>query len=210
EPLTDEEARRLLDEIAHEWPLDAPARRRITEAAEGNPLYLEQMAAMLAEGGPLEGIPPTIHALIAARPGRVPPDEPALVESAAVAGSKHFVRSALRRLLGEEDQAVVDASLLSLARKDLLSARPGREDAYLFRHVLIRDAAYAGIPKELRARLHERYAEWAANTRAGKAGDVDEIVGYHLEQAVRYPGPPRPPPPPGPDPPHPPPPPPRP
>jgi class 3 adenylate cyclase/predicted ATPase len=186
EPLTDEEARRLLDEIAHEWPLDAPARRRITEAAEGNPLYLEQMAAMLAEGGPLEGIPPTIHALIAARLGRLPPDERRVLESAAVAGSKHFVRSALRRLLGEEDQAVVDASLLSLARKDLLSARPGREDAYLFRHVLIRDAAYAGIPKELRARLHERYAEWAANTRAGKAGDVDEIVGYHLEQAVRY------------------------
>src|SRR5262249_14184496 len=99
---------------------------------------------------------------------------------------KHFVRSALRKLLVEQEQAAVDASLLSLARKDLLFARPGREDAYRFRHVLIRDAAYAGIPKELRARLHERYAEWAANTRAGKAGDVDEIVGYHLEQAVRY------------------------
>jgi predicted ATPase/class 3 adenylate cyclase len=186
EPLTDEEASRLLDEIAREWPLDAPARRRITEAAEGNPLYLEQMAAMLAEGGPLEGIPPTVHALIAARLGRLPPDERRVLESAAVAGSKHFVRSALRKLLGEDDQTVVDASLLSLARKDLLSARPGREDAYRFRHVLIRDAAYAGIPKERRAQLHERFAEWASNTAAGKAGDLDEIVGYHLEQAVRY------------------------
>ncbi len=186
DPLSDDEASKLLDEIALEWPLDAPARRRITEAAEGNPLYLEQMAAMLAEGGPLEGIPPTIHALIAARLGRLPPDERRVLETAAVSGSKHFVRSALRKLMSDDDQAVVDASLLSLARKDLLSARPGREDAYRFRHVLIRDAAYAGIPKELRARLHERYADWAANTRAGKAGDIDEIVGYHLEQAVRY------------------------
>jgi class 3 adenylate cyclase len=185
EPLTDEQSRKLLDEIAQEWPLDAAAREHITEAAEGNPLYLEQMAAMLAEGGPTHGIPPTIHALIAARLDRLPAEEREVLESAAVAG-KHFVRSALRKLLAEADEPRVDASLLSLARKDLLTARPGREDAYRFRHVLIRDAAYAGIPKEQRARLHERYADWAANTRAGKAGDVDEIVGYHLEQAVRY------------------------
>jgi len=185
EPLTDEQSRKLLDEIAQEWPLDAAAREHITEAAEGNPLYVEQMAAMLAEGGPTHAIPPTIHALIAARLDRLPPEERAVLESAAVAG-KHFVRSALRKLLGDTEESGVDASLLSLARKDLLTARPGREDAYRFRHVLIRDAAYAGIPKELRAQLHERYADWAANTRAGRAGDVDEIVGYHLEQAVRY------------------------
>jgi len=185
DPLTDEQSRRLLDEIAQEWPLDAAARKHITEAAEGNPLYLEQMAAMLAEGGPTHAIPPTIQALIAARLDRLPAEERAVLESAAVAG-KHFVRSALRKLLAETDQTTVDASLLSLARKDLLAARPGREDAYRFRHVLIRDAAYAGIPKELRARLHERFADWAANTGAGRAGDLDEIVGYHFEQAFRY------------------------
>jgi class 3 adenylate cyclase/tetratricopeptide (TPR) repeat protein len=185
EPLTDEQSRRLLDEIAQEWPLDSAARKHITEAAEGNPLYLEQMAAMLAEGGPTQGIPPTIHALIAARLDRLPAEEREVLESAAVAG-KHFVRSALRKLLAEADESSVDASLLSLARKDLLTARPGREDAYRFRHVLIRDAAYAGIPKEQRARLHERFADWAATTRGGRAGDLDEIVGYHLEQAVRY------------------------
>jgi class 3 adenylate cyclase/tetratricopeptide (TPR) repeat protein len=185
EPLTEEESHALLDEIAQEWPLDVAAREHIMEAAEGNPLYLEQMAAMLAEGGPTHAIPPTIHALLAARLDRLPSEERAVLESAAVAG-RHFVRSALRKLLGDTDESVVDTSLLSLARKDLLTARPGREDAYRFRHALIRDAAYAGIAKELRAQLHERYADWAANTRAGKAGDVDEIVGYHLEQAVRY------------------------
>ena len=51
-PLTDAEADVLLDEIGQEWPLDDAARAGIKEAAEGNPLYLEQMAAMLAEGGP--------------------------------------------------------------------------------------------------------------------------------------------------------------
>src|SRR5436309_2744503 len=184
-PLTDTELEQLLDEIAQEWPLDAAARARITEAAEGNPLYVEQMAAMLAEGGSVEAIPPTIHALLAARLDRLPPEEREVLERAAVAGTE-FVRSAVLQLLEEADRSEMDARLLRLARRDLLTPRPGREDAYRFRHALIRDAAYAGIPKELRAQLHERYAAWAANTRAGKAGDVDEIVGYHLEQAVRY------------------------
>jgi len=184
-PLTDTELEQLLDEIAQEWPLDAAARARITEAAEGNPLYVEQMAAKLAEGGSVEAIPPTIHALLAARLDRLPPEEREVLERAAVAG-KEFVRSAVLQLHDQTERSEMDARLLSLARKDLLSPRPGREDAYRFRHALIRDAAYAGIPKERRAQLHERFADWAARTNAGRAGDLDEIVGYHYEQAVHY------------------------
>ena len=184
-PLTDTELEQLLEEIAQEWPLDAAARLRIAEAADGNPLYVEQMAAMLAEGGSVDAIPPTIHALLAARLDRLPPEEREVLERAAVAG-KEFVRSAVLQLQDQAERSEVDARLLSLARKDLLTPRPGREDAYRFRHALIRDAAYAGIPKERRAQLHERFADWAAQTNAGRAGDLDEIVGYHYEQAVHY------------------------
>src|SRR5438094_9253047 len=74
-PLTDAEADALLDEIGQEWPLDAGARTQIKAAAEGNPLYVEQMAAMLAEGGPADAIPPSIQALLAARLDRLPADE---------------------------------------------------------------------------------------------------------------------------------------
>jgi predicted ATPase/class 3 adenylate cyclase len=185
EPLTDEEADALLDEVAQEWPLDPSARDRIKEAAEGNPLYVEQMAAMLAEGDPTDTIPPSIHALLAARLDRLPTEERSVLERAAVAG-KEFVRTAVLRLSDEVDRTEVDALLLRLARKDLLTPRPGREDAFRFRHVLIRDAAYAGIPKEVRAQLHERFADWAARTNAGRAGELDEIVGYHYEQAFQY------------------------
>jgi class 3 adenylate cyclase/tetratricopeptide (TPR) repeat protein len=184
-PLTDTELEQLLDEIAQEWPLDAGARAQIAEAAEGNPLYVEQMAAMLAEGGSVDAIPPTIHALLAARLDRLPAEERAVLERAAVAG-KDFVRSAVLQLLDEDERTGVDARLLDLTRKDLLTPRPGREDAYRFRHALIRDAAYGGIPKERRAQLHERFAGWAEQTKLGRAGDLDEIVGYHYEQAVRY------------------------
>ncbi len=174
-PLTDAEADALLDELGQEWPLDDDARDRIKEAAEGNPLYVEQMAAMLAEGGPADSIPPSIQALLAARLDRLPPDERAVLERAAVAG-KEFARSAVLQLSGEAERENVDAQLLSLARKDLLTAKPGREDAYRFRHALIRDAAYAGIAKELRAQLHEGFADFAIRTKAGRAGELDEIV----------------------------------
>ena len=126
DPLTDQESHELLGEIAQEWPLDPAARARIAEAAEGNPLYLEQMAAMLAEGGPIDAIPPSIHALIAARLDRLPDDERDVLECAAVAG-REFTRTALRRLSPDADQSKIDGCLLSLARRDLLAARPGRE-----------------------------------------------------------------------------------
>jgi class 3 adenylate cyclase/tetratricopeptide (TPR) repeat protein len=185
EPLSAAEAEALLEELAREWPLDAEARARITSAAEGNPLYAEQMAAMLAEGGPADAIPPSIHALLAARLDRLGPEERAVLERAAVAG-KFFARNAVLQLSPEGEHGDVDGALLSLVRKDLLAARPGAEDLYRFRHALIRDAAYAGVSKELRSELHQRFADYAARTNAGRAGELDEIVGYHREQAFRH------------------------
>ena len=184
-PLTDTETEALLEEIGREWPLDAAARARITDAAEGNPLYVEQMVAMLAEGKTLDAIPPSIHALLAARLDRLPVDERAVLERAAVAG-KDFTRRGVLQLSPEDEHEHLDARLLTLVRKDFLAARPGREDAYRFRHALIRDAAYAGIPKELRSQLHEQFGDHAARTSAGRSGELDEIIGYHYEQAFRY------------------------
>jgi len=184
-PLTQAESDALLDQIAEEWPLESAARTRISDAAEGNPLYVEQMAAMLAEGASLEAIPPSIHALLAARLDRLPLEERAVLERAAITG-KEISRGAVLQLTAEQARQEVDMHLLSLVRKEFLAPRPGREDAYRFRHTLIRDAAYAGISKELRAQLHEQFADYAARTKMGRAGEVDEIIGYHLEQAYRF------------------------
>jgi tetratricopeptide (TPR) repeat protein len=60
------------------------------------------------------------------------------------------------------------------------------EQAFEFRHILIRDAAYAAIPKERRAEQHERFAEWAVRIAGDRIEEQEEIVGYHLEQAFRY------------------------
>lgn len=178
EALSGDETAALLDELSAEWPIAPPARRQIEEAAEGNPLFLEQLVAMVAEHGADAAIPPTIHALLAARLDRLEPGERTVLERAAVAG-RDFSRAAVAELSSHDDLA---ATLLSLVRKELVrpdhSGSP-EEDRFRFRHALIRDAAYSGIPKATRAELHERFATWIE-----RRGAEDELVGYHLEQAA--------------------------
>jgi len=168
EPLSDDDAAELLG------LLGAPAevRRRIAEAAEGNPLFVEQMTAMAADEGGETVVPASIRALLAARLDRLTAEERATIERAAVIG-REFPLLAVSAL--SEDQ--VTGPLLSLVRKELL--RPARfEDGFVFRHALIRDAAYDAVPKALRADLHERHGRWLAERNG-----ADVVVGFHLEQA---------------------------
>jgi tetratricopeptide (TPR) repeat protein len=102
---------------------------------------------------------------------------------------KEFWRGAVTDLSPEDEQSLLGASLMSLVRKDLVqparSIFPG-EDGFRFRHILIRDAAYMGIPKETRAELHERLAGWMERAAGERVNEIEEILGYHLEQAYRY------------------------
>jgi class 3 adenylate cyclase len=181
DPLSDEAARELLDEIG--TSLDESARERVVDVAEGNPLFLEQLLAFTDEAGPeaLAAVPPSVEALLAARLDRLEPDERTLLERAAVVG-RDFSRSALVTLSPPEDLAGLDRRLTALAARGLVRAlRTDGEERCRFHHVLVRDVAYAGITKDGRAELHERFGSWLEQ-RDG----ADEIVGYHFEQAHRY------------------------
>ena len=190
EPLLLDESEHLLDNLHGSDVLPAATRARITEVAEGNPLFLEQLLAMATEVGFESGetpMPPTIEALLAARLDRLGPGERAVLDRAAVIG-KEFWPEAVADLLPEEARAPAARHLEALARKELI--RPGRaaggEAVFRFRHVLIQQAACRGVPKELRAELHERFAGWLAERAGDRVREVEEIVGYHLEQAFRY------------------------
>jgi class 3 adenylate cyclase len=179
EALTDAESAQLVDNLLLAQ-LDAGMKERIATAAEGNPLYLEEMLAMVAEGrnGDLP-IPPTIQALLAARLDRLARDERTAVECAAVQGQE-FRHDALAKLVPVALAGRLTAIHQSLVRKDLI--RPSGENTFRFKHLLLRDAAYEALPKEQRADLHERFAEWLESA----APELEEIRGYHLEQAFRY------------------------
>jgi DNA-binding SARP family transcriptional activator len=156
------------------------ARARIVEIAEGNPLYLEQLLSFAEEAGPeaLASVPPTVEALLAGRIDRLEPEERALLERAAVVG-RDFERSSILHLTSPDELAGMDRCLVTLVRRGLVESA---ENAFRFHHVLIRDVVYAGITKERRAGLHERFATWLEQ----REENVEEVVGYHLEQAHRY------------------------
>jgi class 3 adenylate cyclase/tetratricopeptide (TPR) repeat protein len=203
EPLGDDQSGELIDNLLGSEGLPAAARSRILEAAEGNPLFVEEMLAMLVDDGLLRhedgrwvasdevarvAVPPTIQLLLAARLDRLDSEERAVAERASVEG-KVFHRGAVIELSPDQDRPQVRARLLALTRKELI--RPDRaqfagEDAFRFRHLLIRDAAYQGMPKEARAELHERFADWLTEQAGDRLPEYEDILGYHLEQAYRY------------------------
>ncbi|HET9437531.1 MAG TPA: BTAD domain-containing putative transcriptional regulator [Gaiellaceae bacterium] len=190
EPLSDAESAALLDGLQGSTDLDARSRRRIVDAASGNPLFVEEMLALVLEDGRDRNaidVPPTIQALLAARLDRLPEAERSAIEAAAVEG-KVFHASSVVALTASEPEAT-QAALLGLTRRDLVRVdKPvfSGEQGYSFRHILIRDAAYESIPKAARASLHERHAAWLDERVGDRTLELDEIVGYHYEQAFTY------------------------
>ncbi len=186
EPLNSDEADELIDRLLPDRALaDAALRARALDAAAGNPLFLQEIAAVVASSGGEVVIPPTIQALLAARLDQLEPGERRVLERGSVEGNS-FHRGAVEAL--GPGEASVPATLVTLVRKDLVrpddAAFPG-DDAFRFRHLLIRDAAYDGLPKSVRAQLHEAFARWL-DERASDLVERDEIIGYHLEQAYGY------------------------
>jgi predicted ATPase len=183
EPLGESDAADLLWNLVDPGTVGESTATRILRVAEGNPLFVEELVAMLAasdDGHLPETVPPTIHALIAARLDRLTDPARAVIEAAAVEG-KEFGRERLEALV-EDDVA---EQLLALVRTDLIRPAGPREGTFRFRHQLIRDAAYDGISKERRATLHERFADWLEQHRA-TVPSVDELLGHHLESAVVF------------------------
>ncbi len=180
EPLADEDVEELIPErIADEL------RARIARAAGGNPLFIEEMLAMAGEAEGEVVVPPTLRALLAARLDQLETAERSVLERGAVEG-EIFHRGAVQALVPEETQ--VTPRLAALVRKQLIrpdTPQLAGEDGFRFRHLLIRDAAYDALPKATRAELHKRFATWFEEHGA-ELLELDEILGYHLEQACSY------------------------
>jgi class 3 adenylate cyclase/tetratricopeptide (TPR) repeat protein len=186
DPLSNEEAEALIDELLRGATVQQQLRERIRDGADGNPLFVEEMIAMLREADTGDvAVPPTIQALLATRLDQLGPDERSVLECGAVEGRTFHV-GAVEALVPERVQ--LGSVLASLVRKDVIrpdSARRSRDEGYRFRHVLIRDAAYEALPKSGRADLHERLARWLEQ-RSDDVFESDEVIGYHLERAYRY------------------------
>ena len=201
-PLSAEEVRELIANLARRTDLDEAVVDRVVEAAEGNPLFVEQLLAMLADQGVLRLeagrwamtgevslvlVPPTIQALLGARLDGLTAPERRLLEAGSVEGRTFHLGPAAE--LTGTSRDVAHALLVGMVRKELL--RPDRatlvgEDAFRFRHILIADAAYGAIPKRSRAALHEQFADLLEARLGERVPEVQEILGHHLARAFRF------------------------
>jgi DNA-binding SARP family transcriptional activator/tetratricopeptide (TPR) repeat protein len=200
EPLPPPDTDDLLVRLLGTSELEQATRERIASAAEGNPLFLEEIVSILIDDGHLrerEGrwepsgdlstvpLPPTVRALLEGRVDRLAPTERDVVEAAAIVG-REFRDEDLEDLRPDADAAEVASALESLGRRDFLQlqrfSRPGSR-LYAFRHILMRDVVYQAIPKEVRADDHERLGRALIERAGDRLAEIQDIVGYHLETA---------------------------
>ncbi len=204
-PLSEADAARVVQNLLGDAGIAGEVQDRIVRASEGNPLYVEQMLSMLIDSGQLTmrdgrweptadlsqmAVPPTIQALLSARLDLLEPTERSVIEPASVIGLE-FAQAAVDALVADAIRTSIRDHLDAMTRKQLV--RPGAstnvEDAsFRFMHILIKDAAYGGMLKRVRAELHEQFVAWAdkVNRERGRSQEYEEINGYHLEQAYRY------------------------
>lgn len=198
EPLNDAEIDTLAAELLG-GALPPDLAERVRRAAGGNPLYVEQLLAMLCEDGRLVEddrgwhatgavheleVPPSISALLTARLDRLNPIERSVLGAASVIGPVFYPAAVVE--LTDSPESEVNLALRALIRTGLL--RPDRSDlpgqnALRFAHVSVRDTAYGALPKVARSPLHEGFARWLDKHTAGQA--YDDFVGGHLEAAYR-------------------------
>jgi class 3 adenylate cyclase len=179
EPLSPEESRVLAGHLLANGASDA-----VASSAEGNPLFIEQLAATMVETSASDvSLPNSIRGLLAARLDALPQAERSLLLDAAVVG-KTFWRGALEAM-GDDDEKLAERlgalERRDLIRRDTVSAFEG-DQQYSFTHVLIRDAAYDLLP---RARRRERHAQVARffEDASSEVGEATAALARHWRDA---------------------------
>ena len=199
-PLDDEECRRLLGFVLGRSTPTTEAQERIITAAEGNPLFLEEMLAMLIEEGLLQRsdgryvleldpsvikVPPSIQALLAARLDRLGAIDRSIVEAATIVGEV-FREDEVASLLPAAVNAGLGERLNALVAREFIrpeTAGVAKSGSFRFHHTLVRDVAYEAIPKGRRAELHLRFADWLESSARAWSRWLQEALAYHLETA---------------------------
>jgi class 3 adenylate cyclase/tetratricopeptide (TPR) repeat protein len=199
-PLTERQSNDLVDRLLEVAELPETLRAEIIAKADGNPFFVEEILQRLIDEGALERdgerwratatigavkIPDSVQALLAARIDALQPDERRVVQEAAVVGRIFWAAS----LEGAVEGVELGTSLAGLERKGLILVRPASSLAgqteYLFKHALVRDVAYASLPKARRARAHAAVAAWIAELASERIDEFAELIAHHYWSAIR-------------------------
>jgi len=185
EPLSDAESRELVAVLTESVP--DGMTDRIVERAGGNPFFVGELVRAFEErrragiGDADVQLPDTVHATVLARIDILPQRERQVLELAAVSGRTARVR-AIQALLPEMEPREIADALEELAMRDLLVAQGS--ESYAFRHIVVREVAYATLPRAARVHGHLRLAHWLETGAPARANELAELVAYHYRQAI--------------------------
>ncbi len=198
-PLTEGQSTELIAGLLDAAELPTELRDEILNKAEGNPFFVEEMLRRLIDEdalvhtsgawratGAASGValPDSVHALLAARIDALPVHEKRVLQEASVIG-RIFWQAPVERSAGN---GAVAPALLALEQKGLILARPistiAGQPEYIFKHALVRDVAYASLPKARRARAHADAAAWVEQLAGGRIEEFAELVAHHYHTAV--------------------------
>ncbi len=183
EPLDGEAGLTLADALCRERGLATSSAEPISRMAGGNPLFVEELCAALAEGREAGGVPSALRALISARLDALPADEKRALQHAAVFG-KHVWQAGLAALDASGD---IFEQLEALERRDLLRSQPrsrfGGQREYAFKHDLIQEMAYRLLPRSERRRLHARIVEWLEESAGERIEETLDLLAHHAVSA---------------------------
>ena len=180
EPLDASAATALVDAVTEDSPLAPHEIAALAERAGGNPLFLQELLTAAQAAGGIEGLPDSVEAVIMARIDRLAPAERSLLRRLSVLGQN------FDRVLAE---AVADGALPSSedAIWPRLAEFIGDDGGKLhFRHALIRDGAYDGLPFRLRRRLHALVGETIEHAAGSEPDDHAELLSLHFFHAHSY------------------------
>jgi len=184
-PLTDDETARLVHALLARPVLQAEVQATLLERAGGNPLYAEEFVRLVAEGREGElPLPENVQGVIAARLDGLPLEEKELLQAASALGKVFWLGGAaelagIERWAAEEPMHALERK--EFVRRERRSSVTG-EVELAFRHILVRDVAYAQIPRSLRARRHRLAARWIESL--GRPEDHAEMLAHHYLQAL--------------------------
>jgi class 3 adenylate cyclase len=162
---------------------DLSAVERLVEVAEGNPLFIEELAASLLDRGPSDELPTTVRAAIASRIDALPADARATLLAASVVG-KHFWPGVLHSF---GDLEGVDGALGALESRDLIRREPTSqvqgEAEFSFKHILIREVAYSTLPRAERKGRHAAVARYVEDVAGGRTRNLAWVIAHHWREA---------------------------
>jgi class 3 adenylate cyclase/tetratricopeptide (TPR) repeat protein len=186
-PLSDDETRRLVHQLLGRSVLAAGVQSRLIDRAGGNPLYAEEFIRMLGERGLDDAaLPETVQGVIAARLDGLSEEEKSVLQAASVVGKVFWLGAVVA--VAELSRGETEQTLHLLVQKEFLRrerrSSVGGESEYAFGHALVRDVAYAQIPRANRAEMHHRAAEWVESL--GRPEDHAELLAHHYETALEF------------------------